>query len=281
MFRFFFASCLLFLADFSYSQGYTELAKNVSNATVQVIDGLNSSSGSGFICEGSNYIVTNYHVVKLMNDIYIRLDKEDDKRLCELIKYDEEVDLAILSLTTYSSSIFKNRLSVSSLSNTVGKKVFSCGYPMGLFQFSNGIISNNEEYNDITYIQHTAPISQGNSGGPLINDQGEVIGINTLIFREGENMAFAIPIKHAVELLNKAGDKIKMNTPVNAEQDYDKYIHQDADPSDISNSKSDEDLVVINHMDKTSDSDLTSLDYLFGFLLLSALLILLYIIFVE
>ncbi|MBT5354550.1 MAG: trypsin-like serine protease [Flavobacteriales bacterium] len=277
MYRLFIFSFFLFYSTFSFSQDYTELAKNISNATVQVIDGKDMYVGSGFICEGSDYIVTNYHVVELMKDIYIRLDKDDDKRLCKIIKYDKEIDLAILSLYISSSTIFRNRLKISNEKTTVGKQVFSCGYPMGIFQFSNGIISNNEEHNDIVFIQHTAPISQGNSGGPLVNSSGRVIGINTLIHSKGENMAFAIPIKHAVELLKKTGENIKVQTSTNTEQEYDHYINH----SDISNNKSDEDLVVINHMDGTPDSDLTFLDYLYGFLLLCVFLILLYIIFVE
>jgi S1-C subfamily serine protease len=277
MYRLFIFSFFLFYSTFSFSQDYTELAKNISNATVQVIDGKDMYGGSGFICEGSDYIVTNYHVVELMKDIYIRLDKDDDKRLCKIIKYDKEIDLAILSLSSSSSTIFRNRLQISNEKTTVGKQVFSCGYPMGIFQFSNGIISNNEEHNDIVYIQHTAPISQGNSGGPLVNSIGRVIGINTLILSKGENMAFAIPIIHAVELLEKIGEKIKVQTSTNTEQEYDHYINH----SDISNNKSDEDLVVINHMDGRPDSDLIFLDYLYGFLLLCAFLILLYIIFVE
>ena len=100
MYRLFIFTFFLFYSAFSFSQDYTELAKNISNATVQVIDGKDMYGGSGFICEGSNYIVTNYHVVELMKDIYIRLDKDDDKRLCKIIKYDKEIDLAILSLSS-------------------------------------------------------------------------------------------------------------------------------------------------------------------------------------
>ena len=281
MYRLFIISLLLFYSNFSFSQDYTELAKNVSNATVQVIDGRDMYVGSGFVCEGSDYIVTNYHVVELMEDLYIRLDKDDDKRLCKIIIYDKEIDLAILSLSRSSSSIFRNRLKISNDKTTVGKQVFSCGYPMGIFQFSNGIISNNEDHNDIVYIQHTAPISQGNSGGPLVNDKGNVIGINTLVLRNGENMAFAIPIKHAVELLKEIGENIKIQTSTNTEKENGHYFNYEAGPSGISNNKADEDLITINHLDNSSDSDLTLLDYLYGFLLLCMLLILLYIIFVE
>ena len=209
MFRLFITLIFLSYSFFVYSQDYTDLAKNVQDATVQVIDGSDMYSGSGFICEGSNYLITNYHVVKNMRNIYIRLDKDDKKRLCKLVKYDRVKDIAILSLENDNSSIYRNKLKIVSEKLSIGNQVFSCGYPLGLFQFSNGIISNMEEFNGISFIQHTAPISQGNSGGPLVNNKGEVIGINTLVLRNGENMAFAIPIKHAIELLNKLGDKIE------------------------------------------------------------------------
>ena len=81
--------------------------------------------------------------------------------------------------------------------------VFASGYPHGFYQFSIGNISGNVKNKDYELIQHTSAISPGNSGGPLLNDRGEVIGINTLILRGAENMGYAIPIEHAINLLPK------------------------------------------------------------------------------
>ena len=282
MYRLIISLFFLFFSSSIHSQDYTELAKKVQDATVQVTDGTDMYSGSGFICEGSNYMVTNYHVVSEMRKIYIRLDKEDKKRLCKLIEYDKAKDIAILSLENDDPSIYRNQLKIVSTKLSIGNQVFSCGYPLGLFQFSNGIISNMEEYNGIIYIQHTAPLSQGNSGGPLVNNKGEVIGINTAVHRDGENMAFAIPIKHAIEMLNKVGENIIIRKSTNKDKQDHLYTIQDSPKlSDNSINKNTENQFVINHMDNNIDSNLSFLDYLYGFLLLCVFLLLLYIIFVE
>ncbi len=82
----------------------------------------------------------------------------------------------------------------------VGQRVYTIGNPMGLSNtVTSGIVSGAREYEDVRYIQTDAPINSGNSGGPLIDEQGRVVGINTMILKDTEGIGFAIPIELAIK----------------------------------------------------------------------------------
>ncbi len=201
----------MLISVFCFSQDFTELAEDITSSTILVVDGKDRSFGSGFICTQSDYIITNYHVIRNMRNIYIQLYNQDKKYLCNLVSYDRYYDIAILELSYKEISLLNNnidlfsdlRLPVSLDKNSIGMSVFASGYPHGFYQFSIGNISGNVKNKDYELIQHTSAISPGNSGGPLLNSRGEVIGINTLILRGAENMGYAIPIQYAINLLPK------------------------------------------------------------------------------
>ena len=150
--------------------------------------------GSGFAISADGEIVTNYHVIAEATAISVYDINGTRYTLLQVVAIDRDLDLAILRV--------KEPLTPAVL-NTAGYETGDTVYTLGSSNgytgtFANGVISNASieipEYNPgVTYIQTSAPISGGNSGGPLIDDWGRVVGVNTMTDMEGQNLNFAIP----------------------------------------------------------------------------------------
>ena len=159
------------------------------------------SLGSGFILSKNGYILTNYHVVKGADEIIVRL-KDRSEYKAKLIGDDPKTDLALLKIDAKDLPTVKLG---DSQKLEPGQWVFAIGSPFGFnYSVTKGIVSalNRSLPNDsyVPFIQTDVPINPGNSGGPLVNMQGQVIGINSQIYtRSGGFMgvSFAIPIDEA------------------------------------------------------------------------------------
>lgn len=162
-------------------------------------DGIPLSQGSGFyISEDS--ILTNYHVIQGSSSINIKFsDTEDIIKGVKIAKASQEHDLAILVSQNKHSF-----LPIDSLENEkIGSKIFTIGNPRGLEgTISEGILSGKRISDNIEYLQITAPISPGNSGGPILNTKGDVIGVSTFTFKGSQNLNFGIPIKYISECID-------------------------------------------------------------------------------
>ena len=165
-----------------------------------------SSLGSGFIIDSTGYIVTNYHVIKDADEITVRL--QDDTLLeAELIGGDEKMDLALLKVE--SDTPLPATTWGSSEKTRIGDWVIAIGNPFGLGgTVTAGIVSarqrdiNSGPYDD--FIQTDAAINRGNSGGPMFNLDGEVVGVNTAIFSPSGGsigIGFAIPSDRAKKIV--------------------------------------------------------------------------------
>jgi len=161
------------------------------------------SLGSGFIIDREGYIVTNNHVVENADQIKVKLadEKEFD---AELVGRDPKTDLALIKISA-NTDLSPIKMGNSDMAN-VGNWVVAIGSPFGLEQtVTAGIVSAKGRiigfgpYED--FIQTDASINPGNSGGPLINMQGEVVGINTAIVASGQGIGFAIPINMAKDIV--------------------------------------------------------------------------------
>ncbi len=163
-----------------------------------------SSLGSGFIISKDGYIVTNNHVIKDADKVKVILHnkKEYDAKV---IGTDPITDLALIKIQA------KKLIPLtfgSSLDTKVGSWVVAIGSPFGLEQtVTAGIVSakgriiGSGPYDD--FIQTDASINPGNSGGPLLNLDGQVIGINTAIIRSGQGIGFAIPSDMAQGIIDQ------------------------------------------------------------------------------
>lgn len=148
--------------------------------------------GSGFIIDSEGVVITNYHVIQSAKDINVRLKDGTSYPASGVIYYDANQDACILKINA-------NNLPTIPLGDSsnlqIGEKIYCIGNPLGLeYSFSDGLLSGVRDYQELKYLQFTAPVSPGNSGGPLINPQGEAIGIVTFLLVGGQNLNFALAI---------------------------------------------------------------------------------------
>src|SRR5258707_8368592 len=169
------------------------------------------SAGSGFIIREDGYLVTNAHVVGDADRIQVRLS--DGRRFDgRLIGLDERVDLALLKIEASGLPV---ALLGDSNRTRVGEFVLALGHPFGLEQsVSFGIVSRKGApllvaAPGFDFIQTDAAVNPGNSGGPLVNVAGQVIGVNTMAARNG-SIGFAIPSNLVKSLLPRLLDKGKI-----------------------------------------------------------------------
>jgi serine protease Do len=162
-----------------------------------------SSVGSGFIVDKSGYILTNAHVVEDSSRITVRLDSGEEY-IAKVIGVDEETDIAVLKIETGKDLPFV-RLGNSEKAR-VGDWVLAMGSPFGLARtVTAGIVSQTKRETPSgnafqKFIQTDAAINRGNSGGPLVNMDGEVIGINSQIATstgDYNGIGFALPANEA------------------------------------------------------------------------------------
>lgn len=148
-------------------------------------------TGSGIMIGRGGYILTNNHVAAGGNFFSVRIeDDEEDYTTDEIIKYNSVTDLAVIRIRKELNPLPIYRGSTKLVR---GQKVVAIGSPLGLFNsVSDGIISGFRNINEVDMIQFTAPISHGSSGGAVLNMQGEVIGISTAGFDNGQNINLAI-----------------------------------------------------------------------------------------
>jgi serine protease Do len=180
-----------------------ELSEQVGDAVVTVNTPV--GLGSGFIIHPSGYVITNDHVVASEHDIrvtvfergedgeYVRTQFENVR----IVASSDDWDLALLKIEGVEGRRFRTVPLGDSTELKQGQRVFAVGNPLGLERsVSEGIVStNNRLINGRLYVQDTAQISPGNSGGPLFNLRGEVVGVNNMKVTGfgAEGLGFAIP----------------------------------------------------------------------------------------
>ena len=163
------------------------------------------SLGSGFIVSHDGYIVTNVHVVRDASEIVVRLADQGQHR-AQIVGLDGQTDIALLKIDAKGLTVLPFG---DSDKLEVGEPVMAIGNPFGLDQtVTQGIVSAKERfigsgpYDD--FIQTDASVNPGNSGGPLVDARGALVGINTAIFSQtggSVGIGFAIPVNLAKQVL--------------------------------------------------------------------------------
>ncbi len=175
-------------------------------------DRIQKSLGSGFIIDKEGYILTNNHVIEKADKIMVKLSNEKEFK-ARVIGLDSETDLALIKIDT-NVDLPLLKLGDSDKLET-GEWVIAVGNPFGLeHTVTAGIVSAKGRvigagrYDD--FIQTDASINFGNSGGPLINSRGAVVGINTAIVAGGQGIGFAIPINMAKKIIPQLKNRGKV-----------------------------------------------------------------------
>ena len=181
-----------------------------------------AGNGSGVIISKSGHIITNHHVIKDAEKIEVEfmLDDELQKFNAEVIQVDKTNDLAVLKIFDMNfDGVSEPPYNFKFRGSDVGTKVYAFGYPMALsimgkeIKVTDGIISSKSGFDgNITTYQITAPIQGGNSGGPLFDEQANLIGINSSGIRKdiADNVAYSIKTSYVSNLLDVLPKSIEL-----------------------------------------------------------------------
>jgi len=195
--------------------------------------------GAGSLIDNDGFIITNLHVVEGAKFVEVIQKPEGNKQLNDAPRYSAEVvlintknDLALIKAQGLPKNISVVPLGYLKDVN-VGEEVHAIGHPAGLFwSYTKGVVSQIRsnyqwKFNDknkngnyqATVIQTQTPISQGNSGGPLFNNDGKLVGVNTMNFGEGQNLNFSVAVDEVKELIkNKSQYSNQPTTATSSEQ---------------------------------------------------------------
>src|ERR1700694_873091 len=187
-------------------------AKAANGAIVTIITAVNDkpiTQGSGFLVSPDGVIVTNYYVIETGSITNVKFNYGTVFPVDGVLAADRVRDLGIIKI---HGKTFRTLTLGNSDQIQVGEEVVAIGNPLSLEStVSNGIVSGMRTSKEQggKFLQTTAPISPGSSGGPLFNMAGEVVGINTMYLEGGENLNFAIPSNDAKRLLLAKSSKIQ------------------------------------------------------------------------
>ncbi|MBN8574001.1 MAG: serine protease [Candidatus Kapabacteria bacterium] len=191
-------------SNIAFSQDIVSMIKRVKPAVATVVSynsfGLEDGEGSGFFIE-QNKLITNYHVIDGASSIKIRLNDSSLYPAKYIITQDSALDIAILFIDIPAS----RKISTISFRPTLpeqGEKIYVVGNPLGLEQsVTDGIVSSIREMKGHgKVIQFSAGISAGNSGSPLLDANGMVLGVARFGLSEGQNLNFAVPADKVLKL---------------------------------------------------------------------------------
>jgi len=177
-----------------------EIIKNFHPVIIQIATPY--GTGTGFCLREHNIIITNDHVVRGSKEAVIS-GKLFGKVISAVCYNDPKYDVAFIRLP--DGIDFPDRKLATPNSVRDGDSVIAIGHPFGLkYTATEGIVSKaNRKHNDIDYIQIDAAINPGNSGGPLVNTDGDIIGVNTFIISGGDNLGFALPVNYLEDSINE------------------------------------------------------------------------------
>lgn len=179
-------------------------------------------NGSGIFIDPEGYIITNYHVIEDAEDIEVEFTVNNVTMVhnASIIKSDEVNDLALIKIDDSDFSPFPDLpYNLKTRGVEIGTRVFALGYPRALtimgtdIKYTNGTISAKSGYmGDITTFQTTTPVQPGNSGGPLFDEQGNLIAINAAILNpdDAENVTYSIKGSYVAALVDALNETVDL-----------------------------------------------------------------------
>lgn len=205
------------LLQASAGEDFSGIIENAVKSVVTIRT--NVGQGTGFIISDQGYIITNAHVLAdnqgMLATIIQTINYQQEITNAIFIGYNGELDLALLKIPgNHEPLILENSDNIQ-----IGEKVIAIGNPLGLqFSVSQGIVSATHRpgINQANiYIQTDAALNPGNSGGPLINAEGKVIGINNFKVNDGENIGFALESNYILQTINEISRQTLNQTLIN------------------------------------------------------------------
>ena len=161
-------------------------------------------TGTGFFIREDGVIVSNAHVVVDGDTLKIELADGEVFDDVYVLSVDDQRDLILLQIATSRAPALKVD---DDRDLRIGDPIYVVGNPLGFRgTFSDGIVSGKRLEGGVNYLQITAPISHGSSGGPVLNKEGRVVGVATAYMEGGQNMNIAVPARHAIGMMSMASD---------------------------------------------------------------------------
>ena len=194
---------LVFLIGTAQAQIPTDVIEKARDATVLIANiATEGGMGSGVVLDDKGLVLTNYHVIHRAEELKVWFFDNDNSNyyIADVIAIDPIADLALLRMRLPDHKLPTTYLEIESEEWAIAQEVAAIGHPMGIqWTVSLGHISHTDRTGRITpyvaTLQHSAEIHQGNSGGPLINSDGDVVGINTYLLmpdRKWSGIAYAV-----------------------------------------------------------------------------------------
>ena len=170
---------------------------------------------TGFLIDGNGYIITNAHVINNANNLIVE-NRKGDQYVTIPVYSDKTSDLAILKvIDTSFRKIRTLPYSFTSFAGELGERVFSLGYPREEIVYGEGYISGKSGYSgDTSSYQISISANPGNSGGPVLNRNGEVIGILTSKETNADGVVFAIKSKNIFSAIKEIRDSENIKLPL-------------------------------------------------------------------
>lgn len=171
--------------------------ENIKKAVVKIITGI--TTGSGFYYRNANVIITNFHVVEGERKVAVAF-QDGNKVIGEVVSVNPRSDIALIKIPLIPDI---PPIALTNKKVNHQEKVYALGFPYDLpFGITAGIVSTPEYVKDgNSYIQTDAALNPGNSGGPLVNENGDVVGINTQVMKDAQSVGFALPVEYVIEEL--------------------------------------------------------------------------------
>lgn len=191
------------------SQDFTSTIKDVIDSVVSIQT--DTGGGSGVIIDPQGYIVTNYHVIAGASQVQVKTFKQKTYP-ATLVGFNPKVDVAVLKI---NDGIYQALKWGNSDNVDVGEKVIALGSPGGLdFTVTEGIVSaKRKDSKGVDYLQIDVPVNPGNSGGPIVDQAGKIVGITEIKITEFEGIGFAIAADDAQNAVGKIMQGVEGNGP--------------------------------------------------------------------
>jgi len=213
------SSVRIYKAFYSYSYSKIfPLEGDIESAKKEIPKG---KTGTGVAISSDGHIITNYHIIENASNIKIKGVKGSFYKTysAKVVLSDRNNDLAILKINDYNfTSLGTIPYTIKAQSSNVGEDIFILGYPLTAtmgeeIKLTNGIISSKSGFQgDITSYQMTAPIQPGNSGAPMFDQNGNIVGIINAKHFGAENAGYAIKVNYLLNLIDAAPSKITLPT---------------------------------------------------------------------
>ncbi|MBV9111084.1 MAG: trypsin-like peptidase domain-containing protein, partial [Gemmatimonadetes bacterium] len=160
--------------------------------------------GTGFVISPDGLFITNYHVIEEAAKLEVSLLDGPSWTQVSVVSEDPASDLALMQLPAHDLHALKLG---SDQQMEVGDKVYVMGNPLGMGgTFTDGMVSGKRPLEGVAMLQISAPISPGSSGGPVMNERGEVVGVATMMVMGGQNLNMAVPVRYAHPMVASRGE---------------------------------------------------------------------------